>query len=714
MEGQGGKHKSKQFKGKSSSSSNGAASSSKPSASKPPDKPDTAALTTDLVPFIGDLLCVILPIAELGLLALNALTTLLDSGASSHIIMSRDFFWTYNPSNARNVKTANHGSLVTLAAGDCVIRFTLGNQVVMVKLRDCLHAPDACVNLLLVGRMVMNGVSCNFGDGGVSLVFGGKKFGSGRMIGRLFVLGVEFVKPPALPPAATQTTIAADPFLNVAPSDVACFTKVPLDIDLWHHRMGHIGDFATRTLLKSTTGASFPDGSDLSRCEPCIIGKHPRHPAPKSLSPKSTSPLELIHCDHCGPFPVLTPHGKLYFILFIDDFTGAINIQLLATKDQAFAVWCVIQAKWENKLDRKVKKFRCDGGGELMGKDQTFITQMEERGIEHDVTPPYEHWKNGKVERAMRTLQGHILSMLTAAQLPLTYWGEATLTAGYLYNLTITSTLLSGVTPFEMFHGRKPDVSHLRVWGVQCFAHVPVELQTKLGVKSRECLFMGYPPSQRGYRVQDLKSHHFFTSGSVIFDENIPYHALHEISTSPIDYSSLPFDAGVAEADVPDSPTAVEDLPADVVDPPDGLIDPDVRPSTPPNPVLDLPIPTTPVRCNRQPAAAPAPSPSRRSQRGAVLSKAGEAYTVRMMQAKDHLMKCRAAAVARRADRDAGLLTGDADEFSCLVSIGVFDDRALFNSSSDVAMVSLNVDDYLNRDNDMLTESVLLSICSDV
>ena len=94
-----------------------------------------------------------------------------------------------------------------------------------------------------------------------------------------------------------------------------------------------------------------------------------------------------------------------------------------------------------------------------------------------------------------------MLAMLTAAQLPLTYWGEAALTAGFLFNLTTSSTLPPNVTPFEILKTTKPDVSHLRTWGVRCFAHVPVELQTKLGHKSVECLFMGYPPSGCGYRV---------------------------------------------------------------------------------------------------------------------------------------------------------------------------------------------------------------------
>lgn len=47
--------------------------------------------------------------------------------------------------------------------------------------------------------------------------------------------------------------------------------------------------------------------------------------------------------------------------------------------------------------------------------------------------------------------------MLTAAQLPLTYWGEAALTAAFLFNLTTSSTLPNNVTPFEILKTTKPD-----------------------------------------------------------------------------------------------------------------------------------------------------------------------------------------------------------------------------------------------------------------
>ena len=52
---------------------------------------------------------------------------------------------------------------------------------------------------------------------------------------------------------------------------------------------------------------------------------------------------------------------------------------------------------------------------------------------------------------------------------------------------------------------------------------------------------MGYPPGQRGYRVCSIATHHFFTSGNIIFDENIPYNSLHSLPTAPNDYSGLPF-----------------------------------------------------------------------------------------------------------------------------------------------------------------------------
>jgi hypothetical protein len=85
-----------------------------------------------------------------------------------------------------------------------------------------------------------------------------------------------------------------------------------------------------------------------------------------------------------------------------------------------------------------------------------------------------------------------------------------------------------------MYYNEKPDISHLHVFGARAFAHVPLEMQTKLGVKSQECLFMEYPPGQKGYRVRDLATGTFFTSTVVIFDENSKYRPLHDTSPNAV------------------------------------------------------------------------------------------------------------------------------------------------------------------------------------
>lgn len=84
-------------------------------------------------------------------LVVNSWSTLLDSGATSHLIKGCDYFWMYNEEEAQSVKTANLGVLQTHTSGTCVACFTYNGVSMRVMLKDCLHAPNAYVNLLSVG-----------------------------------------------------------------------------------------------------------------------------------------------------------------------------------------------------------------------------------------------------------------------------------------------------------------------------------------------------------------------------------------------------------------------------------------------------------------------------------------------------------------------------------------------------------------------------------
>ena len=89
-------------------------------------------------------------------------------------------------------------------------------------------------------------------------------------------------------------------------------------------------------------------------------------------------------------------------------------------------------------------------------------------------------------------------SMLKAKGLPGCFWGDAVATAVYLLNQCPTKNV-EGMTPFEVWHGKKPAVHHLRVFG--CIAYV---LNTtphlkKLEDRGRKMIFIGYESRSKAY-----------------------------------------------------------------------------------------------------------------------------------------------------------------------------------------------------------------------
>jgi hypothetical protein len=109
-------------------------------------------------------------------------------------------------------------------------------------------------------------------------------------------------------------------------------------------------------------------------------------------------------------------------------------------------------------------------------------------------------------------------SMIFAQGLNLEFWGEAVNTAVYIKNRCPTK-VLDSKTPQEVWSGRKPNVSHLRVFGCKAFAHVPDEKRTKLESKSMPCVFLGYYEGTKAYRLMCVKTKRIIKSKDVVFNE---------------------------------------------------------------------------------------------------------------------------------------------------------------------------------------------------
>jgi hypothetical protein len=115
--------------------------------------------------------------------------------------------------------------------------------------------------------------------------------------------------------------------------------------------------------------------------------------------------------------------------------------------------------------------------------------------------------------------------MLIASNLPENFYADSQLTAAYLYNRTVHSG--DNITPFEHIFGEKPDLNHLRPFGCVAYAHVPIELRSKLAPAAVRCRLLGYLDDDdseelKGYKLLRESDGAIIHSRDVRFDENAP------------------------------------------------------------------------------------------------------------------------------------------------------------------------------------------------
>ena len=118
-------------------------------------------------------------------------------------------------------------------------------------------------------------------------------------------------------------------------------------------------------------------------------------------------------------------------------------------------------------------------------------------------------------ERRNRTLLDMVRSMMSQAALPISFWGYALETAAFLLNGTPTKAVEK--TPYEVWTGKEPNLSFLRIWG--CESHVKKLTSDKLESKSTICLFVGYPKETKGYYFYSPTENKVFVARKAVFLE---------------------------------------------------------------------------------------------------------------------------------------------------------------------------------------------------
>ena len=415
----------------------------------------------------------------------------LDSGATSHCSPDLNDFSDYRHISPRTIRGINGTSISATAIGTIKIRCGKGRCIV---LHDALYIPDAKLRLISIGRLGDMGVTATFTASMCSIMRGSRMIAQGTRAGTgLYHLD------------------------GVIKTEKLLLARTAPDLDTWHKQLGHVNYESIIRMAEQGLASGMP--TNLSTippiCEHCILGKQTRTPVPKVREGgRAKWILEKVFSDITGPEDVQTPHGGLYTLNFIDDFSQKTWVYVLKHKDDAITHFKEWKALVEWETDLTVKIFRTDNGGEYTSRE--FEKYLKERGIAHQTTAPYSSAQNGKAERLHRTLFNRARAIMSQTKLPPKLWGECIQTAAYLKDRTPTRTL-KDMTPYEAYYGSKPDVSHLREIGCKAFILTQSERRRKIYDRSVEGILVGYSQTSKAYRC------YYPTTGRIIVSRHVSF-----------------------------------------------------------------------------------------------------------------------------------------------------------------------------------------------
>ena len=96
-----------------------------------------------------------------------------------------------------------------------------------------------------------------------------------------------------------------------------------------------------------------------------------------------------------------------------------------------------------------------------------FTTYLRQEGIWQEFTCRHTPQQIGVVERKNRHILEVVRAMMNEKNLSKSYWAKAANIVVYLMNKCATSRV-HDVTPHTKYYGRKPTLSHIRMFPMKC------------------------------------------------------------------------------------------------------------------------------------------------------------------------------------------------------------------------------------------------------
>lgn len=419
---------------------------------------------------------------------------IIDSGASHHMTGDKSVLINYKMLARPIPITLGDGHPAEgIGQGSVKLTSRMGGAV---TLQDVLYVPSLSYNLISISRATAAGASVSFQRNEVFI----------QKSGTVVIKGVK------------RDSLY---YAEVDASGNAMVVSHKETPELWHRRYCHLGyhnlmKLAAKDMVQglSTSVNDFKAAMEKT-CEECIMSKHTREPFPTSSS-KATRRLALIHMDIQGPFQTTALGGARYNATFLDDYSDLSVVRPVKTKSEVQEVVKEVINMLESQSGEKTQVVRTDRGGEYL--NASLKEFYKAKGIIAQTTAPYSPQQNGSAERLNRTLVEKVRAMLLDSGLEKSMWAEAMVTANYVRNRSPLKSS-ENKTPWERFFQKKPDVSHMRVFGATAYVQVPQKHRQKLDPTSKKGIFIGYEANSKAYRVLLDESRKIVVSRDVIFDE---------------------------------------------------------------------------------------------------------------------------------------------------------------------------------------------------
>jgi hypothetical protein len=162
---------------------------------------------------------------------------------------------------------------------------------------------------------------------------------------------------------------------------------------------------------------------------------------------------------------------------------------------------------------------------------------------------------NGTVEIYNNKLAIKARILLYGSGLPAKYWSVALLHLVYLHNQLVHS--ITKETPFESFYGMKPNLGHLKLFGLRVCVKQTGSRQGNLDKHNFKGIFLGYTATNQNIVYLDLDS------GLVKQSHHAQFDKAWYLQDARPPASQLLYDLGVEPDDSDFVDTATDDLTAD-------------------------------------------------------------------------------------------------------------------------------------------------------